>query len=44
MWAIPLVLWLIPLFFVQALFARTEEWRGRRYTLDPGGRLRGVRP
>lgn len=43
-WAIPLVLWLIPLFFVQALFARTEEWRGRRYTLDPGGRLRGVRP
>lgn len=43
-WAIPLVLWLIPLFFVQALFARTEEWRGRLYTLDPGGRLRGVRP
>jgi ceramide glucosyltransferase len=43
-WAIPLVLWLIPLFFVQALFARSVEWRGRRYTLGPGGRLRGVRP
>ena len=43
-WTIPLVLWLIPLFFVQALFARTVEWRGPRYTLGPGGRLRGVRP
>lgn len=48
-WAIPLVLWLIPLFFVQALFAGTVEWRGRRYTLGPaaagdsGGRPRGAR-
>jgi membrane protease YdiL (CAAX protease family) len=42
-WAIPLVLWLLPLFFVQALFARSVECRGRHYTLGLGGRLRGVR-
>lgn len=38
-WALPLVLWLTPLLFVEALFARVVEWRGRSYTLDAHGRL-----
>jgi ceramide glucosyltransferase len=39
LWAAPICLALLPVFFVRAHLARTVEWRGRRYSLDEAGCL-----
>jgi ceramide glucosyltransferase len=38
-WAPFVCLAMVPAWFVRARFAKTVVWRGRRYALDPAGRL-----